>query len=72
MFFQSCGNKSGTLHPDKLGSGSKGKCIHCENSVTKWFTPKEFEKFGGRETSKDWKRSVKLDGKPFYFFLNQW
>ena len=68
--FQSCGNKSGTLHPDKLGSGSKGKCIHCENSVTKWFTPKEFEKFGGRETSKDWKRSVKLDGKPFYFFLN--
>lgn len=68
--FQSCGNKSGTLHPERLGSGSKGKCIHCENSVTKWFTPKEFEKFGGRETSKDWKRSVKLDGKPFYFFLN--
>ena len=70
FLFQSCGNKSGTLHPDRLGSGSKGKCIHCENSVTKWFTPKEFEKFGGRETSKDWKRSVKLEGKPFYFFLN--
>ena len=68
--FQSCGNKSGTLHPDRLGSGSKGKCIHCDSSITKWFTPKEFEKFGGRETSKDWKRSVKLDGKPFYFFLN--
>lgn len=64
-----CGNKSGTLHTDKLGSGSKGKCIFCE-SEEKWFTPKEFEKFGGRETSKDWKRSVKLDGKPFYSYVN--
>ena len=67
--FQICGNKSGTLHADRLGSGSKGKCIYCESSDSKWFTPKEFEKFGGRETSKDWKRSVKLDGKPFYFYL---
>lgn len=66
---QICGNKSGTLHADRLGSGSKGKCIYCESSESKWFTPKEFEKYGGRETSKDWKRSVKLDGKPFYFYL---
>lgn len=58
------------MHPDRLGSGSKGKCIYCENSEDKWFTPREFEKYGGRETSKDWKRSVKIEGKPFYVFIN--
>ena len=65
-----CGDKTGVLYTHRLGSGSKGKCIYSENGDIKWFTPKEFEKYGGRETSKDWKRSVKLDGKPFYHYVN--
>ena len=55
------------LHTDRLGSGSKGKCIESRGT---WFTPKEFETFGGRQTSKDWKRSIKIQGKSFFHYVN--
>ncbi|RXN25368.1 nuclear body protein SP140 isoform X1 [Labeo rohita] len=48
-----CGNKEGTLYRDKLTRGEK--CIFSQEC---WFTPVEFEKFGGKERCKNWKSSI--------------
>uniref|UniRef100_UPI0037E79690 neurofilament medium polypeptide-like isoform X2 n=1 Tax=Semicossyphus pulcher TaxID=241346 RepID=UPI0037E79690 len=61
-----CGNKTGTLDVEKLQSGEA--CIECEGS---WFTPSEFETFGGKGQSKKWKASIYYDNKPLQFWLEQ-
>ncbi|MCI4395313.1 hypothetical protein PGIGA_G00178840 [Pangasianodon gigas] len=48
-----CGNKEGTLYKDKFK-----KSEPCIWSNHKWFTPTEFEKFGGKEKNKKWKISI--------------
>ncbi|XP_062846943.1 nuclear body protein SP140-like isoform X2 [Trichomycterus rosablanca] len=48
-----CGDKEGTLHKEKYNNGET--CIFSEGQ---WFTPGEFEKFGGKEKNKKWKTSV--------------
>ncbi|KAK2916027.1 hypothetical protein Q8A67_000401 [Cirrhinus molitorella] len=54
-----CGNKDGTLYRDKLPGG--GKCIL---SKGRWFTPADFEKFGGKERCKNWKSSIRCRNTP--------
>ncbi|KAL0198286.1 hypothetical protein M9458_006826, partial [Cirrhinus mrigala] len=49
-----CGNKEGTLDRDKLTRGEK--CIFSQEC---WFTPADFEKFGGKEKCKNWKSSIR-------------
>ncbi|XP_060721439.1 nuclear body protein SP140-like isoform X2 [Tachysurus vachellii] len=49
-----CGDKRGTLDPDKLGKGEK--CIFSED---RWFIPGEFERFSGKGSCKNWKTSIR-------------
>lgn len=55
-----CGNNDAQLYLSKLSVGSKGACIHYSGS---WLTPNEFQSVSGRETAKDWKRSIRHRGK---------
>ncbi|XP_073689105.1 uncharacterized protein [Garra rufa] len=54
-----CGDKEGTLYRDKLPGG--GKCILSKGH---WFTPDDFEKFGGKERCKNWKSSIRCRNTP--------
>ena len=55
-----CGLNKGVLYLNRLSSGSKGACVLFDNA---WLTPNEFQYISGRETAKDWKRSIKHYGK---------
>ncbi|XP_056309409.1 nuclear body protein SP140-like protein [Danio aesculapii] len=54
-----CGDKEGTLYRDKLPKGEK--CILARGL---WFSPSEFEKFAGKEKSKNWKVSIRCRDTP--------
>jgi len=55
-----CGQNQAVLYTTRLQLGSKGTCVLFENA---WLTPNEFQYVSGRETAKDWKRSIKHHGK---------
>lgn len=55
-----CGQNQAVLYTGRLQLGSKGTCVFFENA---WLTPNEFQYVSGRETAKDWKRSIKHHGK---------
>jgi len=55
-----CGQNQAVLYTSRLQLGSKGTCVLFENA---WLTPNEFQYVSGRETAKDWKRSIKHHGK---------
>lgn len=55
-----CGDNQGRLHLSLLNQGSRGACILFANQ---WLTPNEFQQISGRETAKDWKRSIRHCGK---------
>uniref|UniRef100_A0A4W5QAM3 Nuclear body protein SP140-like protein n=1 Tax=Hucho hucho TaxID=62062 RepID=A0A4W5QAM3_9TELE len=48
-----CGDKEGMLNRDKLAKGEM--CIVVQG---RWFTPRGFEVFGGKKSSKNWKYSI--------------
>ncbi|XP_021327100.2 uncharacterized protein si:dkey-68o6.5 [Danio rerio] len=56
-----CGKMAGSLYRTKYEKGEQ--CILCKGQ---WFTPWQFEKFGGKANSKKWKRSIhcKLSNDP--------
>ena len=57
-----CGSKQGSLYLDKLGDkGKRGS--KCVLSDSKWYTPLEFEKLGGK-SSRKWKMSLTHRGRP--------
>lgn len=55
-----CGSNVGWLFLSRLCQGSKGASILFQNV---WFTPNEFQFISGRETAKDWKRSIRHKGR---------
>lgn len=55
-----CGENTALLYVTKLCQGSKGPCILFNNE---WLTPNELQYVSGRETAKDWKRSIRFKGK---------
>ncbi|XP_071330318.1 nuclear body protein SP140-like protein isoform X2 [Trachinotus anak] len=54
-----CGHQGGSLSRDRLAKGEK--CIWFEKQ---WRTPGEFEKLGGKQSSKNWKLSIRCLGIP--------
>lgn len=61
-----CGPNKALLYLTKLCQGSKGPCILYQES---WLTPNEFQYVSGRETAKDWKRSIRHHGKSMKLLL---
>ncbi|KAK3927215.1 Deformed epidermal autoregulatory factor 1 [Frankliniella fusca] len=55
-----CKNTNAELHKSKFGSGGRGRCLKLGNQ---WYTPSEFEALCGRASSKDWKRSIRIDSR---------
>ncbi|XP_067873143.1 sterile alpha motif domain-containing protein 11 isoform X6 [Heterodontus francisci] len=55
-----CGENKALLYIHKLCQGSKGPSIRYRGD---WLTPNEFQFVSGRETAKDWKRSIRHKGK---------
>ncbi|ESN92192.1 hypothetical protein HELRODRAFT_194341 [Helobdella robusta] len=60
MLEVTCGQNTAYLYMSRLQLGSKGTCVYFDGS---WLTPNEFQFISGRETAKDWKRSIKHHGK---------
>ena len=58
----SCGSASGQLYLDRL-SESKQSLAKCILVGGAWYTPPEFESFGGKRAKK-WKKSLQHLGKP--------
>ncbi|XP_028267064.1 nuclear body protein SP140-like isoform X2 [Parambassis ranga] len=55
----SCGHVTAMLLRDRLAKGEK--CIVVDKQ---WFTPTAFEKFAGKQSSKNWKLSIRCRGTP--------
>ncbi|KAF8790558.1 Deformed epidermal autoregulatory factor 1 like protein [Argiope bruennichi] len=55
-----CGSNIGWMYLSRLCQGSKGASILFQNV---WLTPNEFQFISGRETAKDWKRSIRHKGR---------
>lgn len=58
-----CGENKALLYINKLCQGSKGPSIKYRGE---WLTPNEFQFVSGRETAKDWKRSIRHKGKSIH------
>ncbi|KAH9508198.1 hypothetical protein Btru_054992 [Bulinus truncatus] len=63
-----CGDNRALMYLSKLYQGSKGKCIELGG---KWFTPNEFQAVSGRESAKDWKRSIRHHGRSLKLLLSK-
>lgn len=63
-----CGPNKAMLYLSKLCTGSKGPCVSFQSS---WLTPNEFQYVSGRETAKDWKRSIRHQGKSIKLLLSK-
>lgn len=55
-----CGSNIGWMYLSRLCQGSKGASIWFQDD---WLTPNEFQFISGRETAKDWKRSIRHKGR---------
>ena len=63
-----CGTNAALLYLSRLCQGSKGPCIWFQEA---WLTPNEFQYISGRETAKDWKRSIRHCGKSMKLLLTK-
>ncbi|XP_028840912.1 sp110 nuclear body protein-like isoform X2 [Denticeps clupeoides] len=61
-----CGGKEGTLHREKLSKGEK--CIFFQG---RWFSPPEFQQFGGKKSNKNWKISIRCKNKTLQALIKE-
>ena len=55
-----CAENEAKLYKDRFARGSIGRCVWFKG---RWITPNEFQAISGRQSSKDWKRSIRLNGR---------
>ena len=55
-----CAGNEAKFYKHRFARGSIGKCVCFKG---RWITPNEFQAISGRQSSKDWKRSIRLDGR---------
>ncbi|KAK7507646.1 hypothetical protein BaRGS_00001581 [Batillaria attramentaria] len=63
-----CGENQAIMYLSKLYQGSKGQCIEFQGA---WITPNEFQAVSGRESAKDWKRSIRHHGRSLKLLLSK-
>lgn len=63
-----CGPNEAYMYLSKLCVGSRGACIQF---LDKWLTPNEFQLVSGRETAKDWKRSIRHKGRSLKLLIGK-
>lgn len=64
----SCAENEAKFYLNRFARGSIGKCILFND---KWLTPNEFQAVSGRQSSKDWKRSIRLRGRCLKEYIYQ-
>jgi hypothetical protein len=55
-----CAENDAKFYKNRFARGSIGKCVQFRG---RWITPNEFQAISGRQSSKDWKRSIRLNGR---------
>ena len=55
-----CGENEAKFYLNRFARGSVGKCVLFKDD---WLTPNEFQAVSGRQSSKDWKRSIRYKGR---------
>ena len=61
-FHVNCAGNAAKLYPNRFGLGSIGRA-HCVLFGSSWITPNDFQVISGRQSTKDWKRSIRLGGR---------
>ena len=56
----SCAENTAKFYLNRFARGSIGRCVLFEE---RWMTPNEFQAISGRQSSRDWKRSIRLRGR---------
>lgn len=64
----SCASNNARFYRNRFSRGSVGKCVLFR---TRWMTPNEFQAVSGRQSSKDWKRSIRLKGRCLKEYINE-
>lgn len=55
-----CAENEAKFYKERFARGSIGRCVLFNG---RWITPNEFQAVSGRQSSKDWKRSIRLNGR---------
>jgi hypothetical protein len=63
-----CGSNKGLLYLSRLCRGSRGACILYQKT---WLTPNQFQAVSGRDTAKDWKRSIRHRGRSMKLLMSK-
>ena len=63
-----CAENEAKLYKHRFARGSIGKCVWFRE---KWITPNEFQAISGRQSSKDWKRSIRLRGRCLKDYISE-
>ena len=59
-FHVNCAGNAAKFYLNRFARGSIGRCVLFR---ARWITPNEFQAISGRQSSKDWKRSIRLRGR---------
>jgi len=64
----SCAENEARFYLNRFARGSIGRCALFKS---RWITPNEFQAVSGRQSSKDWKRSIRLKGRCLKEYISQ-
>ena len=63
-----CANNEAKFYRSRFARGSVGRSVLFGNC---WMTPNEFQSVSGRQSSKDWKRSIRTNGRCLKEYINE-
>lgn len=63
-----CNTNEARFYLSRFARGSIGRCVLFRG---RWITPNEFQAVSGRQSSKDWKRSIRLKGRCLKEYIAQ-
>ena len=67
-FHVNCAGNAAKFYLNRFARGSIGRCVLFR---ARWITPNEFQAISGRQSSKDWKRSIRLRGRCLKEYIAQ-